>query len=144
MQGRPLVLPMYSVYPEDEEAYHGPNQYLFGSELIAAPFVAPRDADTQLSRQAVWLPAGDWFDYFSGRRYAGGRWHTLYGALDDIPVLAKAGGIVPLGRRVSWDGIANPTELTVHVFAGSDNRFELYEDDGDTQAYLAGHGCITP
>jgi len=144
MQGCPLVLPMYSVYPEDEEAYHIPNQYLFGSELIAAPFVAPRDADTRLSRQAVWLPAGDWFDYFSGKRYAGGRWHTLYGALDDIPVLAKAGGIVPLGPRVSWDGIANPAELTVHVFAGADNHFELYEDDGDTQAYLTGHGCITP
>jgi len=144
MHNRPLVLPIYFLYPEEEQAYHSPNQYLFGTELIAAPFVAPRDADTQLSRQAVWLPAGDWFDFFSGQHYAGGRWHTLYGALDDIPVLAKAGGIVPLGPQVSWGGIANPVELTVHVFAGAGNHFELYEDDGDTQAYLAGHGCVTP
>ena len=144
MQNCPLVLPMYFVHPEEEEAYHCPNQYLFGSELIAAPFVVPRDADTRLSRQAVWLPAGDWFDFFSGEHYAGGRWHTRYGALDEIPVLARAGGIVPLGPRVSWGGIANPAELTVHVFAGADNRFTLYEDDGDTQAYLAGHGCVTP
>ena len=141
---RPLVLPIYFLYPEEEQAYHSPNQYLFGTELIAAPFVAPRDANTQLSRQAVWLQAGDWFDFFSGQHYAGGRWHTLYGALDDIPVLAKAGGIVPLGPQVSWGGTANPVELTVHVFAGAGNRFDLYEDDGDTQAYLAGHGCVTP
>jgi len=67
----------------------------------------------------------------------------LYGALDEIPVLAKAGGIVPLGPRVSWGGVANPAELAVHVFAGADNCFELYEDDGDSQAYLEGHGCVT-
>ena len=142
-QGHSLVTPTYFLYPEDEQAYDCPNQYLFGSELIAAPFVAPRDADTRLSRQAVWLPPGDWFDFFTGEHYVGGYWHTLYGALDEIPVLAKAGAIVPLGPRVSWDGIANPAELTLHVFAGADNRFELYEDDGDTQAYLTGHGCIT-
>ena len=144
MQSCPLVLPMYALYPEEEEAYHSPNQYLFGTELLAAPFVAPRDAGTQLSRQAVWLPAGDWFDFFSGEHYAGGCWHTLYGALDDIPLLAKAGGIVPLSPRMGWGAIANPAELTLHVFAGADNRFDLYEDDGETQAYLAGHGCVTP
>lgn len=144
VQGRPLILPMYFLNPEAEEAYHSPNQYLFGSELIAAPFVTPRDADTRLSRQAIWLPAGDWFDCFSGEHYAGDRWHTLYGALDEIPVLAKAGAIVPLGPRLSWGGVANPAGLAVHVFAGAGNRFDLYEDDGDTQAYLAGHGCVTP
>ncbi len=143
-QSRPPVLPMYFLYPEEEDAYHSPNQYLFGSELVAAPFVTPRDAGTRLSRQAIWLPAGDWFDFFTGEHYAGGRWHTLYGALDEIPVLAKAGGIVPLGPRAGSAGVASPAELTVHVFAGADNQFDLYEDDGETQAYLAGQSCVTP
>lgn len=141
---RPLILPMYALYPEQEEAYHCPHQYAFGTELIAAPFVSPRDPDSRLAGQSLWLPPGDWFHFFSGRHYAGGCWHTLYGALDDIPVLAKAGAIVPLGPHVAWGGIANPAALTVHVFAGAGNRFDLYEDDGETQAYLAGRYCLTP
>ena len=39
---RPLVRPMYHEFPAQEAAYHCPDQYLFGSEMLAAPFVAPR------------------------------------------------------------------------------------------------------
>ena len=62
----PLARPMYYDHPLDEQAYHCPDQYLFGSELVAAPFISPADPDTRLSRQVVWLPLGDWFDFFSG------------------------------------------------------------------------------
>ena len=40
----PLTLPMYYEYPDAESAYHAPHQYLFGSELIAAPYVVPANA----------------------------------------------------------------------------------------------------
>ena len=144
VEGRTLILPMYFLNPGEKAAYHCPNQYYLGSELIVAPYVTPRDPDTRLSRQAVWLPEGDWFDFFTGERVEGGRWHVLYGTLEQTPVLARAGGIVPLGPHDGRGEIANPEELTVHVFAGGDNAFELYEDDGETQAYLQGKHCITP
>jgi alpha-glucosidase (family GH31 glycosyl hydrolase) len=161
---RPLVQPMYHEHPEEEAAYYCPQQYYFGSELIVAPFTAPRDPDTGLSRQVVWLPEGDWFlgngfltslpsgetegensKNVTGRwsHYTGGRWHTLYGALDEIPVLAKAGAIVPLGPKAAWGGIENPDHLTVHIFPGADNTFKLYEDDGETTAYQEGHYALT-
>jgi len=144
-QGTMPIQPMYHLHPADEAAYHCPNQYYFGSELVAAPYTSPRDPDTRLSRQLFWLPDGDWFDFFSGEYYAGdGQWHTCYGRLDEIPVLARSGAIVPLGPQVGWGGIDNPDELTVHVFAGADNDFVLYEDDGETLAYLQGACCLTP
>lgn len=143
-ESNPLVTPMYYLLPEREEAYHCPDQYAFGSELIAAPCTSPRDADTGLSRQTVWLPPGDWFDFFSGEHFRGDRWRTIYGALDDIPVFAKAGAIVPLGPMTGWGGIDAPGALSVHVFPGADNRFELYEDDGATTAYRRGHYALTP
>jgi hypothetical protein len=152
VEGKTLILPMYFQHAGEEAAYHCPNQYYFGSELIVAPYVTPLHPDTRLSRQAVWLPEGDWFDFSTGERYAGGRWQVLYGALEEIPVLARAGGIVPMGPPMGAPigpqdgrgGIANPEELIVHVFAGADNAFTLYEDDGVTQAYLKGKHCITP
>ena len=126
----PMIRPMYHEYARDEQAYHCPDQYTFGSELIAAPFLEPLDADTRLSRQVVWLPPGMWYGFFDGLAYEGDGWHAVYGSLDDIPVFARAGAIVPLGPEVGWGGIENPEKLVVHLFPGADNEFKLYEDDG--------------
>jgi alpha-glucosidase (family GH31 glycosyl hydrolase) len=125
----PLVRPMYHGFPAQEAAYHCPDQYLFGSELLVAPFVAPMDPDVRLSRQVVWLPEGEWFEFYSGAGYAGDSWHAIYGGLDDIPVFAKAGAIIPLA---AGDGLTNPEELVVRLFPGADGEFSLYEDDGLT------------
>ncbi len=134
----PLVRPMYHAYPASEAAYHCPDQYCFGSELIIAPFNAPADEKTCLSRQVVWLPEGDWFDFFDAARYPGAGWYALYGGLQDIPVFARAGAIVPLAVRGGWSDTENPEAFTIHFFPGADNAFLLYEDDG-----LAAY-CHTP
>ena len=140
----PAIRPMYHDYPEMEAAYHCPNQYFFGSELIAAPFVSPADPDTRLARQVVWLPPGDWYHFFDGRRFSGDSWRALYGGLDEIPLLARAGAIVPLGPTAGWGGVENPASLNVYVFPGAESRFELYEDDGETVAYRKGAYALTP
>lgn len=140
----PFILPMYYDYPEHEEAYNCFHQYFFGSELLAAPFIFPQDEVLQRTRQVVWLPAGDWFHFFTGEHYQGNKWIAEYGKLDDIPVFAKAGAIVPLGPKVGWGGLTNPEQLDLVVFPGKDNAFELYEDDGETQHYQHGASALTP
>lgn len=136
----PPIKPMYHDYPEREEAYACPQQYAFGSELIAAPFTSPIDPETRLSRQVVWLPAGDWYHFFTGQHFVGDSWYTVYGTLQDVPVFAKAGAIVPMGP---WESVDNPTEFDVHIFAGADNEFTLYEDDGNSLDYRDGAYCLT-
>jgi alpha-glucosidase (family GH31 glycosyl hydrolase) len=142
-ESAPMLSPMYYEYPEAEEAYCCPQQYLFGTELIAAPFVDPADPKTGLARQVVWLPEGGWRHVFTGEYYEGGGWYAIYGALKDIPLFAKAGAILPMGATAGWGGIDNPNELHIHVFAGADNTFTLYEDDGDSHDYLADDFCQT-
>lgn len=141
---QPLIAPMYYDYPDDAEAYRCSRQYLFGTELLAAPFVTPRDADTRLSRQTVWLPPGRWFNFFNGEAFDGGRWLDVYGTLDETPVFARAGAIVPLSPSADWGGPAAPRELDVHVFPGAANHFDLYDDDGESQAYRDGRFALTP
>ncbi len=138
----PLLRPMYYTHPEQEEAYACPDQYWFGSELVVAPFTSPHHPDTRLARQVVWLPEGEWYGFFDGERYPGGGWQAVYGALDEIPVFARAGAIVPLAPESGWNPRAD--RLDLHVFPGADNHFELYEDDGDTTAYTRGAYAITP
>jgi len=141
--GLPLVTPTYYSHPEADDAYLCRQQYWFGSELLAAPFTAPADSDTRLSRQPVWLPPGEWFNFFTGEHFTGERWLEMYGGLDEIPVFAKAGAIIPLGPRVGWGGVENPDTLVVHLFPGADGHFDLYEDDGETTDYQRGRYAVT-
>ena len=141
--GLPLITPLYYSDPnENTFTFAAYNTYWFGSELLAAPFTKPAHAETGLIRQTVWLPEGDWFDFFSGEHLIGDGWRTIYGLLDDIPVFAKAGAIVPLGPEVGWGGVENPETLKVFIFPGADNIFELYEDDGETTGYTRGEQAI--
>lgn len=137
------IRPMYHLYPEENNAYLCPNEYAFGSELFVAPFTTPMDKSTQSSRQAIWLPEGDWFDFTHGDRYPGEGWIAYYGTLADIPVFAKAGAIVPMGPLTGWDNIAPPKDLAIHVFPGADNTFTLYEDNGVSTAYQQGQYTVT-
>ena len=143
-EGIPLITPLYYEYPEDEGAYHCPQEYRFGTELIAAPFTSPIDPDTRLSRQQVWLSQGEWYNFFTDDHYTGNRRLTVYGGLDQIPVFAKGGAIVPLAPRTGWGDTGNPATLDVHIFPQQSNRFELYEDDSETTAYQQGQHCLTP
>ncbi len=140
----PLVRPMYWSHPKAEEAYHCPNQYWFGTELVAAPFVTPSEPSLRQSRQVVWLPPGDWYGFDDGARYEGNRRHAVYGRIEDMPVFARAGAIVPLAGGEPGNGTPNPAHMRIRAYAGADNRFELYEDDGETTAHERGECCITP
>lgn len=68
--GLPLVEPMYWGSPDIDAAYHVPNEYMFGTELLAAPITEPMDKSSRRGKADVWLPQGDWFDFFTGRRYS--------------------------------------------------------------------------
>ena len=150
----PLIRPMYHDHASQEPAYHCPDQYYFGSELVVAPFLSPAETSTRLSRQTVWLPEGQWFDFFRAQRFPGDGWHAVYGGLEDIPVFARAGAIVPLAVPAGWSDTDNPEALIVHVFPGADNAFDLYEDaaaltDDAEAASLTDGGeglrsCLTP
>lgn len=139
----PLITPMYHHYPEREEAYICPSQYYFGSELIVAPYTSAKDIDTNLSRQVVWLPEGKWFNFFTGEYFSGDKWHTCYGSLDEIPVFAKEGAIIPIAPVTGWNSNDNPEKLELIIFPGADNSFELYEDSGESLAYRLREYAIT-
>ena len=138
----PLVTPLYYTHPEEPQAYQVPQLYWFGSELLAAPFTSPAHPETGLSRQTLWLPEGDWFNFFTGEVTRGG-WCTVYGLLEDIPVFASAGAIIPLGRLPGWGGVGLPEQIHLVVFPGADNSFDLVEDDGETTAYQDGKYAVT-
>ena len=142
-EGMPLIAPMYYEYPEKEEAYQVKNQYFFGSEMIVAPITSKRIEGLNVAKVTVWLPEGTWYDLYTGVVYEGNRMLDMYRTLDSIPVLVKAGGILPFTEEIfGGDVCKNPESLSIKIFAGADGAFTLYEDDNETCNYEQGE-CAT-
>ena len=140
----PLVQPMYYSHPKCAAAYEARNQYWFGSELMAAPITSPDDPVSGTGCSQAWLPDGDWFGFENGLHYAGlgGRTMEVHRPLEQMPVFAKAGGIVPMASHVVGDNTLGKSEsMELLVFPGASNSFTLYEDSGDGQDYAKG-SCV--
>lgn len=134
--GRPIVEPMYYEHTE-KEAETVRNQYYFGTELIVSPITHKKDAVTNMGNAMVYLPKGEWFDFFNKYRYSGNRFIKAYRKDDEMPVFAKAGAIIPMSdTKVLPD--ENPDTVVINLFPGDNNSFTLYEDDNLTEQYLNG------
>lgn len=140
-EGIPLILPMYYLYPRDQEAYQVPNQYLFGSEMMVAAVTTPCIKNLCMAKTEVWIPEGEWYDIFTGMRYHGGRKRNLYRDITSIPVLARAGAVIPFQENYMENTGENPRQLHIYVYTGADGGFVLYEDDNTTNDYQKGR-CV--
>ena len=146
--GVSLCRPMYYEYPEEDAAYTARYQYFFGDQMIAAPIVHPADPETGLASTDVWVPPGTWIEYSTKETFTGPRWIRLVGDLNRVPMLMRAGAILPLAapfdsqsppRLASGTTDALPHDrLCLSVFPGAEGCFRLYEDDGLTEAYRTG------
>ncbi len=125
-EGLALVEPLYYEW-KDKRAYMYREEYLFGGFLVA-PIVTPVRGDGY-ARVKAWLPEGEWTDIFTGDKYfspEGGKEITFYRTMESIPVLARAGEILPRSLD-RGNGVENPQKLQVDIYRGN-GAFELFED----------------
>ncbi len=140
---RPLIRPLYYAAPEIDAAYHAPNTYLFGSELVVHAVTHPMDPVSKRTLETFYLPPGSWTNFFTGEQLEGDKEHTVPFALDEQGVYARAGAIIPLDGSPIRNGAPAPTHLELHVFAGESGAYTLYEDDGLSNKYLANQAFFT-
>lgn len=134
--GMPIARPMLLEYPNREEAWQYDLQYLFGPQLIVAPLVDTADT-------GVWLPEGAWYSIWDGRHYPGDRVVDLRDNAAVMPVLARAGAILPKREYAQSTAFIDKSRLVVDVYTGADGEFRLVEDDDRTEAYRKGERRIT-
>lgn len=131
-EAKAVFRPLYHDYPCTDAAFAVPNQAMLGEHLLVAPITTPQDPSAKIAGLAAWLPPGDWFDVFSGRRYRGDRTLTLHRGLAEYPLLARAGSVLPLAGDAMAPVAERPEELILRVFPG-DGVSHLVEDDGEAQ-----------
>jgi len=135
----PLSRPLYFESPAVEEAYHNPQEYLYGDAFLVAPITKPGTGP-----QKVWFPDGVWYDWFTGERFEGGTQKEFSKGLDSFPLFARGGVPIPMQPYAERMATEPLKTLVVRVYPGEQGRFDLYEDDGLTQDYLSGHYGLTP
>jgi alpha-glucosidase len=129
--GAPVLRPLLWSFGGDPRAAAIDDEVLLGASLLAAPVCQPGRR-----RRAVYLPAGRWYDWWTGGTHDGPTEVSVDAPLDRLPLFARAGALVPVAV-LDDAGRPNPAELTLRVFPGIGTG-TLYDDDGESLAYRDG------
>jgi len=131
--GLPIVRALWLHYPADRAASARGDEYLWGRDILVAPVVEKGAAS-----RSVYLPAGRWYDFWTGAPHDGGREISRAVDLETMPLFVRAGAILPLGPVKQYVDEAIDEPLTLQIYPGRDGAFRLHEDDGRTFAYENG------
>ena len=129
-EGYTIMRPLVMDFPDDVRTWPVDDAYLLGEGLLAAPLVAGETA------RSVYLPAGEWYDYWSGERHAGGQRVDVRPSLEQVPLFVRAGTLLPLAHPTLHTDDPQSGELTVLAYGAADATCTLYEDDGAHPAAL--------
>lgn len=134
--GAPVLRPLVYHYPDDPKTYELYDQVLLGSFLMAAPVYRPG-----VEKRMVYLPAGTWYDWWTGESYQGATYILADAPIEKMPMYIRAGSIIPLGPVMQYVGESPLNQLRLRVTPGR-GEWTLYEDDGHSFAYRDG-ACST-
>lgn len=162
--GLPLMRALVLNYQDDENVYEIGDQYLFGNDIMVCP-VTTKGAQTR----TVYLPEGKWIDYWTGMTYTGKQYIHIVTTTDILPLFVKAGAVIPMQPPMNYTGEKPVDPITLDVFIANDttikdrvikrnfrsvvrspqepsalNKFNLYEDDGQSLLYLDREYSLTP
>jgi alpha-glucosidase (family GH31 glycosyl hydrolase) len=132
-QGTPIMRALWLHFPDDPKAVECGDEYLWGKSVLVAPVV-----EKGATSRRVYLPRSNWYDFWSGERFAGGREITRPVDLETMPLFVREGSILPLGpvKQFSAEKVDEP--LAISIYPGADASFLLYEDDGTSFDYRKG------
>ena len=122
----------------DDKVLDIKDQWMFGSALMACPV-----GEYQKYSRNVYLPKQKgWYDFYTGKHYAGGQTIVADAPYEKIPVFVPEGSILPVGPEMEWSDQKKPELIDLYVYAGKDGSYTLYEDEGTNYNYEKGKYAI--
>lgn len=147
VDGKPLIRAMFLDYPNDYTHSAATRyQYLYGPDFLVAPIYQNTAADSLGNdiRNGIYLPEGNWIDYFSGDTYAG---NVVLNSFDTpiwkLPVFVKAGAIIPMINPNNNPMQIDRSNRIFEFYPEGKSVATLYDDDGTTESYRDGKSFAT-
>lgn len=135
--GIPLMRPLFFDFPDDRNTYWNERDFLFGEAFLVAPVLWPGSR-----KRDVRLPAGDWYDYWTGEKHAGPALVRADAPIDRIPLFVRAGSIIPTQQVMQYSDEARIDPLRLEIFPSAGSSTTMYEDDGISLNYQTGKYCL--
>ncbi|HVV73669.1 MAG TPA: TIM-barrel domain-containing protein, partial [Verrucomicrobiae bacterium] len=141
-EGLPPFRALVMDFPNDEKSRAVDDEYIMGDGLLVAPIIV-NDRGSERSRRSstaetpgsegtrtVYLPPGDWQDFWTNAKYHGGREIEVQVPVEQIPLFVPSGTILPLAEPTLHTDDPNSYRLTALIYGDGSRGATLYEDDG--------------
>jgi alpha-D-xyloside xylohydrolase len=115
------------------------DQFMFGPAFMVSPIMS-----AGATSRSVYLPAGKWYDFWTGKAVDGGAKVTADAPVDKIPLHIRAGSILPMGPELQYWNQKPTDTIEVRIYPGANGSFTLYEDDGNSYNYENGKYATIP
>lgn len=125
--GRPPLRALVCDYQDQPGSWDIDDEYLFGDSIVVAPIMVD-DAGNDPGKRDVWLPEGEWYDFFTGARVPSGK-RTV--ETDGIPVFVKGGTLLPVAKPVQNVGPDTRFEIELREFGDCSGAVCRLVEDGD-------------
>ena len=127
---RPLVMDFMA----DERVMNIGDTYMFGPSFLVAPVY-----EYGAREREVYFPeCAGWYDFYSDGFVEGGAYRKVAAPYERMPLYVKAGSIIPFGPQMQWSDEKPADVIDLHVYAGADGTFTLYEDENVNYNYEKG------
>jgi alpha-D-xyloside xylohydrolase len=120
-------------FRSDPRALATGDEFLLGPALLVSPVT-----ELGARSRSAYVPCGTWYDFWTGGRVEGGGTRALPAPLERLPLLVRAGSILPLGPSLEYADEHPADPIEVRVYEGASGSFTLYEDDGESYDYEKG------
>ena len=124
-KGTPLMRPLFYYNPDDKQAIACVDEYYWGDNMLVAPVF-----EKGVTERKVYLPEGLWYDFHCSKQYQGGQVYSIPVTIEDIPVFAKSGSVIPTTKVVNSTDQYKSDNFRVKIFPSPAFTFTQYEDDG--------------
>lgn len=147
VDGLPMIRAMFLEFPNEyTQGTATKYQYMYGTDFLVAPIYQNTKADAEGNdiRNGIYLPEGEWIDYFSGEKYEGGRILNNFDApLWKLPLFVKNGAIIPMTNPNNNVSEINQRLRIYEMYPDKHTMTVEYDDDGTSEDYKSGKGVTT-
>jgi alpha-glucosidase len=133
VSGIPIMRPLMLEFPDDKTTYRIDTQFMIGENILISPVL-----EAGSKTRFMYLPSGEWYDFWTREKIVGGKWIDAKAPLDVIPVFVRAGAVVPMQQVVQYTDQAPADPLTFEIFPSTEAKGICYEDDGISFDYQKG------
>ncbi|MCC5919590.1 MAG: glycoside hydrolase family 31 protein [Cyclobacteriaceae bacterium] len=139
VDGSPILRSLFMVDQENEETWYREEEFMMGDHILICPITQKGSINRRM-----YLPTGNWIDFWSGKEYAGKKEIEAIAPIDQIPMKIRKGAVLPLQPPMQYVDEFEFEALKLHVYSFESEvvKSQLYEDDGLTYDFEKGSYCL--